>query len=358
MKNFVCLFLITLWALGCKKSNDQVIEKPVAIKDTTTIFTDESSEWIISKSEIDTTIIVSNLYFINNTTGFIFGSNGSMYKTVDSGKSWRKLITGTSLPIFSVFFLNEKTGFAGGAALPNCPEEDCGKGSLLLKTTDGGDTWSKHFAKDLDGILSINFLNEQTGIAINPVQGGNPHAIKTTDGGETWEKISIRAQMNLFSFPLHSIDSTVYVLGEIQSGFKSTDYGKSWTQLSSLPKNLKNIQFLDKNNGFAYTKSSLYKTTDGGDSWIESSLPPSSDGLLIHFFDINKSLSIEPVFTDHPMGLLPVFHGSYIHEVNGTNSNWMKSKLYPSLQVNRWHFPEATTGFGINGNTFYTIKKK
>lgn len=359
MKNLTAIILLVFaLTVGCKKSHDQVIEKPVAIDDTTTIFTEQSSEWVITKSKLDTSALALNLYFINRTTGFVFGSKGTIFKTADSGKSWKKFTTGTTLTIFSVFFLDEKTGFAGALASNTCQEEDCGKGGLLLKTTDGGETWSKHFSTNVDGLLSITFLNEQTGLAINPVQGGNPHPIKTTDGGKTWEKINIRAQLNLLGSPLSAVDSTVYVLGELKSIFKSTDYGKNWTELPGSTTNLKNVQFLDKNNGFTYSKSSLYKTTDGGNTWQETSLPPSSDGFLIHFANTTTALGIEPVHTDHPMGLLPNFHGSYAHEIHSTNSGWNKSKLYPSLRMNLWHFPEPTIGYGINGNTFYTIKKK
>jgi photosystem II stability/assembly factor-like uncharacterized protein len=55
---------------------------------------------------------------------------------------------------------------------------------LLLRTTDGGETWRP--VKTLpDGILDLDFIDLNQGWA---VYGG--FVLRTIDGGETWQQMS------------------------------------------------------------------------------------------------------------------------------------------------------------------------
>jgi photosystem II stability/assembly factor-like uncharacterized protein len=101
--------------------------------------------WDISKSNYDFDINPRDIFFINPNIGFVVGYNGDIYKTIDSGKTWEKKNSGTTLHLFSVFFLDENVGFVSSQAMGGCLDADCDKGSVLLKTTNGGDTWTKTF---------------------------------------------------------------------------------------------------------------------------------------------------------------------------------------------------------------------
>ena len=74
----------------------------------------------------------------------------------------------------AVEFVNEKLGFAGG------------RGRTLIRTTDGGKTWSV-LTQDLkdrvdDHFNAISFCDKKFGFAV----GNRGTILKTKDGGESW----------------------------------------------------------------------------------------------------------------------------------------------------------------------------
>ena len=60
----------------------------------------------------------------------------------------------------SVYFLNQDVGFASGQAMSGCLDEDCDKGSVFLKTINGGETWTKKLFEEYVRIKSLHFFNE------------------------------------------------------------------------------------------------------------------------------------------------------------------------------------------------------
>jgi len=59
------------------------------------------------------------------------------------------------LQLYSVFFTDENNGFVFGRAMGGCLDEDCDKGCLFLKTTDGGVGWN---IIDLNLFYAVNKL--------------------------------------------------------------------------------------------------------------------------------------------------------------------------------------------------------
>lgn len=73
---------------------------------------------------------LNSIYFLNPQTGWAVGEYGTILRTVDGGKTWTKLKSGSEHTLVDVDFLDQNFGFAVG--LDN----------TILKTTDGGDTWT------------------------------------------------------------------------------------------------------------------------------------------------------------------------------------------------------------------------
>ncbi|HSD11864.1 MAG TPA: YCF48-related protein, partial [Candidatus Binatia bacterium] len=115
---------------------------------------------------------------------WIVGQEGLILHSADGGKTWQKQNSGTKVYLFSVYFINDDHGFAVGDK------------TTLIETTDGGKTWkplevtrstegaNSEFALAMQEpiLYDIRFTNEQTGW----IAGEFGHLLKSTDGGQTW----------------------------------------------------------------------------------------------------------------------------------------------------------------------------
>jgi len=234
------------------------------------------------------------------------------FKSTDSGVTWKQLIVtsnDSSLPgqpeIFSMVVdpQTPSTVYAFGRFGPN------GQTLAFLKSTDAGANWSVVSKPTFTYTYGTAAL-----LAIDPVKTNVLYTMAaadglevTTDGGVTWTAPTIPkpagsasggtpnqpSLQGVAADPNHS--GVVYVVGGNASfhpgkGYllKSTDFGNTWTLLTSTagfgnrifinPKNsleiygtsLANIGCTDPNG-----QCGIYKSTDGAQSWTELNIPES-----------------------------------------------------------------------------------
>ncbi len=106
--------------------------------------------------------------------------------------------------------------------------------------------------------------------------------VRTTDGGNVWNKVQTFSNRNFFKV-IYVTPQVLFIAGGSQtldtsSIYKSNDGGISWINVYDQPgQRLKSICFLDTLNGFAVGESSIIlKTTNGGLTWLPVS-PPVTD---------------------------------------------------------------------------------
>jgi photosystem II stability/assembly factor-like uncharacterized protein len=101
------------------------------------------------------------------------GEYGNIVLSDDDGKTWRqaKKVPST-VTLTSVAFIDDKTGWA------------VGHDTLVLHTTDGGETWVKQFGggESDNALLSVFFKDASHGWAV----GAFNYTIETQDAGKTW----------------------------------------------------------------------------------------------------------------------------------------------------------------------------
>ena len=359
MSKFSIAFLLAATILiSCNKepvSNDDNTIFPSIAKDTINI-----NGWEVSKSSYDFFINSRDTYFVNPDIGFVAGYNGDIYKTTDSGKTWVKKNSGTTLHLHSIFFLNESIGFISSQSM-NCLDADCNKGSVLLKTTNGGETWTKYFYPDYYRILSLKFFNDLKGIAII-YTAGNPGSVKenvatTSDGGISWNLLALDIIPG--ADKLFFVDNLIYITGKNQKIFKSSDNGDTWETINTpgqANRYARNFYFINENLGIIDAVTDVYKTVDGGSNWIKSNIQFTSVG-TIHFYTENEGFNIEQVWA-YEGGDMPTFKGSIFYETEDGGLTWYKSDLIESLQLSLTYFLHNDIGYGFNASEFYTIKKK
>src|SRR5687768_16848686 len=98
------------------------------------------------------------------------------------GETWQMLPTPPTPRVDDIFFVDQNNGWAAGGGSGN-----------ILKTTDGGDTWTV-VKKSAFYLRSIEFLNSNIGFCGAFSTSGSAPFYKTIDGGETWTDISSKIQ--------------------------------------------------------------------------------------------------------------------------------------------------------------------
>ena len=122
---------------------------------------------------------LTGIQFINNLLGYIWGENGKILKTTDGGITWSSLTTGVTNNIMKAQFIDANTAFF----MAN---------NNLYKTTDGGQLWN--LVTLPGGSISFkdfHFFDSQTGQIVgnitSPSISGYVH--QTADGGSTWSQL-------------------------------------------------------------------------------------------------------------------------------------------------------------------------
>lgn len=173
----------TGYAAGGIQLNDSAstIIKTIDGGETWTVLKDNPGYWFTS------------VHFPGSMTGYAVGDHGIFFKTIDGGNNWtQKTISGVtgSRDYTAVFFTNNNTGFIVGGNLTNDSIQ------TILKTNDGGNTWSVIRDNISPMLNDIFFYSSSDGYAV----GNNGTVLHSTDAGNTWHDEVIPGNKPFFNF--------------------------------------------------------------------------------------------------------------------------------------------------------------
>lgn len=201
-----------------------------------------------------------------NSTGFMVGEsltymgNGIVLKSTDGGTTWSQLWIGIAEGLEGASFPDLNTGFIAG-----WPKLSAGW-SGFGKTTNGGTTWvSVAVDPDVYYFTDVVFKDANNGILLGSTNT-SPRVWATSNGGATWTVAT-----GIISVPSHAchLSGNTYFL--VDNGgriMKSVNNGQSWTTLFSGGGTLTGIDFFDVNTGMACgADGQIIKTYDGGVTW-------------------------------------------------------------------------------------------
>ena len=181
-----------------------------------------------------------SLHFIDSLTGWIGGDGGQLYRTSDGGRSWRPVVSGAVGTIMGITFPDWNRGWvlarAGGT-----------EGATVLHVTrNGGRTWKR---VELPGVARVYRVDGMQGWAI----GDDSLLMRTVDGGETWSRSSAipatlsgsRIDFEDLVMSTSGIGGMGWIIGNIRAEnrhriggvWKTVDGGRSWKELA-LPSEL------------------------------------------------------------------------------------------------------------------------
>lgn len=159
---------------------------------------------------------------------------------------------------------------------------------VLLKTSNGGSSWS--LAKNFESrkLSSIKFVTSDIGFIAggwDTEDGKNFQCFvgRTRDAGKTWEDVSplARGTRTCHLWDVHFMDADLgWAVGVAQRPndplergivFRTVDGGRSWKQIDKGAENagvIFAVEFVSRSTGFAASNTGVWKTTDGGESWV------------------------------------------------------------------------------------------
>ena len=239
---------------------------------------------------------LSEICFIDDTTGWIAGEKGTILKTTDGGQNWELQNSGTDKWLWSVCFTDRDNGWAGG------------NGAVLLYTQNGGETWTRIPNAPWHATFINIFVKEPDTLWL---AGLNGDFWGCFNYGETWsqfDKSDATDRYMHYNKIWFINDKRGYVYGgDINAltfyGKFTDDFGMSWSYQHGLDElsYVTDVFMVDDVVGYlscdkygAYTP--VYRTMDGGDTWQYLCNPSCNAFSDLYFYNYQIGWGLEHKF--------------------------------------------------------------
>lgn len=196
--------------------------------------------------------------FTNSSIGFVGGTNGSIYRSDNSGKTWTTILSDTTFSFQNCYNGNNLLIATGN------------EGALYI-SSDNGNNWNKN---------NLPFHKEWTNAASSI---GNEIVVVGDRGtvykgrNNSWTK-NTNTPMNSDLFCISKNADRIFVGGANGSLFYSSDNGKTWNDAGT--NSTQDVSAIIHNNNEVYAfntaDSSLLHSSDKGNSWTLKKLPANS----------------------------------------------------------------------------------
>ncbi len=263
------------------------------------------AEWV--KRNTNSFAWFKDIFFLNESSGWITGTDGVLLSTNNGGTTWVQSKKFTNDAILQVHFSDELNGWL------LCQRDVFNRGqnasSYLRRTVDGGKTWEKIEFQDggrervtrllfnpngnamafgEGGVFyklqedKISWRKNQTAMhylmldggyaseKVGAIVGSGGTVMFTEDSGFTWEKATLLGETDT---KLNSIyfagEKGAWVVGTKGRIFRSNGGGRLWRQQASgVTANLTDVYFSSPTSGWAVGENGvIIRTRDGGANW-------------------------------------------------------------------------------------------
>ncbi len=296
----------------------------------------------------------------------LVGTNGSIFKTTNSGTNWNSVVSNSTLGLNDILYSTTTEYWI------------VGDNGIILKSSNSGSSWSSenldtyasiHHISQFSGIKFIageygllakknnsdpwDYFNKGMNISINWITfsdgvngfgvGQYGRIIKTTNGGKIWNDVYNGITGDSFYGADMADQNKLWLVGDLGVLLHTSNGGANWIQQTTNTTNtLLSISFVDGSNGWAVGDLGiLIHTTNGGVSWVSQNSGTSKLLFGVTFKDLNN-------------GWITGEDGLILRTTNGGVS-WIQQS---SLTTNALFYPSfINLNIGYCAGSFGTILK-
>ena len=244
------------------------------------------SNWTTVRTGANVDLVA--VYFTSDKNGWIAGDGGYLASTSDGGTRWSQYPLETHEDINEIYFRNSDNGYLVA-------------GRVMYITRDGGKTWRQtklyeaaEIRKGTPEFLSIRFAGKKLGLAVGSIfeKVGKEELVvdslvmRTDDGGDTWTRVQVPTKVELYHLDFTDNDHA-WIVGDKGLILASTDGGKTFhVQQSNVTRPIFNVDFRDDDNGYAVgSGGTILRSQNGGNSWERINAGANQSLMRVDFAD-------------------------------------------------------------------------
>jgi photosystem II stability/assembly factor-like uncharacterized protein len=253
-----------------------------------------------------------NIVYVGTGDSVIGPAGDGMYKSIDAGKTWTHIGLEETTKINKMVIDPKDPNIV----LVSTQGDARHNGQGVYRTTDGGKTWENVLRpENANGTRDIEYAFDEPKVIFATSQGaggfgfggGQPQGpngtalYKSTDGGKKWTKVDSLPQLTgriSVAIAMHTNAKRIFVLSNpVQGGsglFRSDDGGDTWTHMAADDARVSNGQggyssgvWVDTQNpDIVYTiATTVYRSTDGGKTFSAWKGAPGGEDPQVAWFD-------------------------------------------------------------------------
>ncbi len=205
---------------------------------------------------------LDGIFALDTNTVWAAADDGSVLRTTNGGLNWSRQIL-PPIRLDDIVALDSNTAWAVGSQ------------GAIYKTTNGGASWNPQTSGTIYELVELKCVDANTLWVV----GGDDHhgiVLKTSDGGQTWVK---KLEGDYYFDAVDAADANTAWVGASMFGgmLKTADGGSSWKQQLSLTSGVSGISVVDSNTVWAVEGCGIMKTIDGGSIWEDTSEATGSE---------------------------------------------------------------------------------
>jgi photosystem II stability/assembly factor-like uncharacterized protein len=259
--------------------------------------TDGGSSWGTRSSS--TTATLYAVRFADASTGIAVGDDGVVVRTTDGGTSWTQIALESGAQLRNAQFVGPAVGYIVGT-------DPGGTVAKVFKTMDAGMTWTKILDNpSVAGLYGVHFLTSDLGT----VTGKQGVILRTTDGGSSWTPQPSGVTGQLIDVFFTDPQNGTIVGGnsdqDVTTILHTTNGGASWApQPANTKAFLYRVHFSDAEHGITVGyHGTVLQTSNGGASWMQQYFPYQGRLIGMSFYTDSAGVIVGDggqVFTARP----------------------------------------------------------